>query len=394
MKNRATAIKLSLGALALWACAAAQAAAPVITNITMVGAAPRFGVHSDLGITNQIQCCTNLSQTNWVVLTNLLVAQSLYWFEHLAAPPASQRFYRVAALASTPPPNMALVPAGSFMMGDTFGEGYSDELPLHTVYVSAFYMDRYEVTKALWDEVYQWATNRPADVRYSFEYGAAGKATNHPAQSMTWYDAVKWCNARSEKEGRTPCYYTNASLGQAAIYRSGQYDLATNWVNWSSGYRLPTEAEWEKAARGGASGHRFPWSDSDNIDWSRANYYVYRSGATNFYAYDVNATAGFNPAWTNSGYPCTTPVGSFAANGYGLYDMVGNVFERCWDWYGSYSSGSQTDPRGPVSGSPRVVRGGGWSYDAGSCRTTYRYYNTPDYGIYTLGFRSVLPPGQ
>ena len=182
MNKPTTAMKLSLGALALGVTVAAQAAAPVITNITMVGATPRFGVHSGLGITNQVQYCTNLSQTNWVVLTNLLVAQSPYWFEHLAAPPASQRFYRVAALASTPPPNMALVPAGSFMMGDTFGEGYSDELPLHTVYVSAFYMDQYEVTKALWDEVYQWATNRPPDVRYSFEYGAQGKAGTHPAQ--------------------------------------------------------------------------------------------------------------------------------------------------------------------------------------------------------------------
>jgi formylglycine-generating enzyme required for sulfatase activity len=399
MKDRATAIKLSLGALALWVGVAAQAAAPIITNITMVGATPRFGVQSDLGITNQIQSCTNLSQTNWLVLTNLLVAQSPYYFADVTAPPAPRRFYRVMSFAtnSAPPDGMALIPAGSFTMGNcmTPDEGYSDELPLHTVNVSAFYMDRYEVTKALWDEVYQWATNRPAAVRYSFDDAGSGKATTHPVQTIDWYDCVKWCNARSEKEGRTPCYYTNASLGQTAIYRSGRFDLATNWVSWvGNGYRLPTEAEWEKAARGGASGHRFPWADADTITWSRANYYSYWSDGHPYDAYDVNPTEGYNPAWTSGGTPYTTPVGSFAANGYGLYDMAGNVWEWCWDWYGSYSSGSQTDPRGPASGSSRVDRGGCWSGSAGFCRAAGRSHNTPGFWYYSVGFRSVLPPGQ
>jgi formylglycine-generating enzyme required for sulfatase activity len=275
------------------------------------------------------------------------------------------------------------------------GEGWSEELPLHTVYVSAFYMDRYEVSQAMWEEVYAWATNRPAEVRYSFEYGAQGKGSSHPAQYMTWYDAVKWCNARSEKEGRTPAYYTNASLSQATIYRSGQFNLATNWVNWAvSGYRLPTEAEWEKAARGGVSGHRFPWSDSDTIDWGRANYYSYWSGGVPYYPYDVNPTEGYNPAGTNGGYPYTTPVGSFAANGYGLYDMAGNVWEWCWDWWGSYSSGSQTDPRGPAAGSYRVGRGGGWDSGAGYWRAAGRGDGDPGGSYYDIGFRSVLPSGQ
>ena len=181
-----------------------------IPNMTLVGATPQFGVHSDLGITNQIQCCTNLSQPNWVVLTNLVVTESPYWFVDAAAPPVSQRFYRVAALAgSTPPPaGMVLIPAGSFTMGNCMdpGEGYSDELPLHTVYVSAFYMDRYEVTKALWDEVKAWNGGNG----YSYENAGSGKAANHPVQTVNWYDCVKWCNARSEKEGLTPCYYTEA----------------------------------------------------------------------------------------------------------------------------------------------------------------------------------------
>jgi formylglycine-generating enzyme len=396
MKNRGTALKFSLGALAFGTGLAAQAAAPVITNITMVGVTPRFGIHSDLGITNQIQCCTNLSQTNWVTLTNLLVAQSPYWFEHLAAPPVWQRLYRVVALAAAnpPPSGMALIPAGSFSMGNCMdpGEGGARELPLHSVYVSAFYMDTNEVTKALWDEVYQWATNRPPDVRYSFDWAGSGKASTHPVYFMNWYDCVKWCNARSEKEGRVPAYYTDAGL--SVRYRTGQVDVQTNWVKWSSGYRLPTEAEWEKAARGGVSGHRFPWSDADIIDWSRANYYVFRSGATNNYAYDVNPTSGYNSDWSSGGTPYTTPVGSFAANGYGLHDMAGNVYEWCWDWYDLYPSSSQTDPRGPASGSDRVRRGGNWYVNAFYCRTAYRSYLTPDDARSNIGLRSVLPSGQ
>jgi formylglycine-generating enzyme required for sulfatase activity len=97
---------------------------------------------------------------------------------------------RVTADDATVPSGMALIPAGSFMMGDSM-DGDSSALPLHTVYVSAFYMDKYDVTKALWDSVYQWATNHG----YSFYYGAQGKASNHPAQSMMWYDAVKWCKS-------------------------------------------------------------------------------------------------------------------------------------------------------------------------------------------------------
>ena len=277
-----------------------------------------------------------------------------------------------------PPSGMALIPAGSFTMGDAFNDcSGCGETPLHSVYVSAFYLDRYEVTKALWDEVYNWAIAHG----YSFEYGAQGKASNHPAQTMTWYDAVKWCNARSEKENKTPAYYTDAGL--SVRYRSGQ---VAPYVNWNSGYRLPTEAEWEKAARGGSSGQRFPWGNT--ITHSLANYYSSTS-----YAYDVSPTRGSHPTFSGVS-PYTSPVGYFAPNGYGLYDMAGNVWEWCWDWYGSYSSASQTDPRGPASGSYRVGRGGSWINYAIYCRSAYRSYGNPANGYVHVGFRSVLPPGQ
>ena len=284
-----------------------------------------------------------------------------------------------------PPAGTALIPAGSFTMGDSL-DGETDALPLHSVYVSAFYMDTNPVSYALWQQVYQWATNHG----YSFDDAGSGKAANHPVQGIDWYDCVKWCNARSEMEGGTPAYYTGAS--QTVVYRSGAIDLNSACVNWSAGYRLPTEAEWEKAARGGLSGDRFPWGNT--IDWSQANYCADPVD----YSYDINPTSDYDPAFNDGVMPYTSPVGYFAPNGYGLHDMAGNVWGWCWDWYGSYSSGSQSDPRGASSGSYRVGRGGGWLNSAFDCRAADRvidyYYHDPAFGDIAVGFRSVLPPGQ
>jgi formylglycine-generating enzyme len=273
---------------------------------------------------------------------------------------------------STAPPDMALIPAGSFTMGDSL-DGHLSAPPV-TVNVSAFYMGKYEVTKALWDEVRTWAASNG----YSDLAAGGGKASNHPVQSISWYDMVKWCNARSEKEGLTPVYYTNDA--QTTLYKTGSVNVTNAQVKWTAnGYRLPTEAEWEKAARGGLSGKRFPWGDT--ISHSQANYY-----SSSGYSYDTSSTRDFHPSYAIGDSPYTSPVGSFAANGYGLHDMAGNVWEWCWDWYGDYTNGV-TDPRGASSGSYRVYRGGSWDYYAFYCRAAFRYYNDPGITDFLIGFR-------
>jgi len=278
---------------------------------------------------------------------------------------------------------MVFIPAGSFEMGDSFNEGASNERPVHTVFVSAFYMDRYEVTKALWDEVATWADDHGYDIEPE---DGSGNAPDHPVYYVTWYKAVKWVNARSEKEGLTPCYTVDGN-----VYRTGQSTPDCNWS--ANGYRLPTEAEWERAARGGAAGHRFPWSDTDTIQHARANYYSKRS-----YSYDTSPTHGDHPDYDDSGLAYTSPVGSFAPNGYGLYDMAGNVWEWCWGWDSNYYSGSPgADPRGPLSGSLRAGRGGCCYNYAYGCRVANRHNFWPDdsdYGYDLIGFRAVLPPVQ
>ncbi len=282
------------------------------------------------------------------------------------------------------PPGMVLVPAGSFTMGNTFsGEGTDNEQPVQPVDVTAFYMDQHEVTKAQWDDVYNWATKHG----YAFENGGQGKGTNHPVQSVSWYNCVKWCNAKNEKENRIPAYYTSAE--QTTVYRTGQIAVENDWVKWNAGYRLPTEAEWEKAARGGPSGQRFPWSNTNNITHSLANY---RSSPR--HPYDTSPTRDEHPASKIGDRPYTSPVGSFDPNGYGLYDMAGNVWEWCWDWFGSYSSFPTTDPHGSTLGSSRVLRGGSWDYYADGCRVAYRGSSPPTGSYSNMGFRIILPQGK
>lgn len=279
-------------------------------------------------------------------------------------------FFRIGVITSG---ELALIPAGSFQMGDQSSPlvGIIDELPVHSVQVSDFYIGKYEVTKELWDSVQAWALGNG----YTDLPAGGGKAANHPVHSIDWYAMVKWCNARSEKEGLTPCYTVSG-----ATYKVGNNNTVV--CNWNAnGYRLPSEAEWEKAARGGLNAKNFPLGDT--ITHAQANY-----DSSSLYSYDVSPTRGYHPTYAVGGFPYSSPVGSFAPNGYGLYDMTGNMLEWCWDFYGSgYTADAQTDPRGSATGTERVFRGGGWIYTADDCRVSARIPLIPVSSSNYFGFR-------
>ena len=270
------------------------------------------------------------------------------------------------------------IPAGAFTMGNSVAADTDIiDAPTRTVTLDAFYMGKYEVTKAEWDEVRTWGLGNG----YTDLAVGTGKANNHPVQTISWFDMVKWCNARSQMEGLTPVYYTNNA--QTTIYKTGDLDVTNAQVKWAAnGYRLPTEAEWEKAARGGLSGKRFPWGDT--IRHSQANY------SAGYYPYDLSASVNnYHPSYATGESPYTSPVGAFAANGYGLHDMAGNVFEWCWDWHGTYAAGSQTNPRGSTSGTRRVFRGGSWDSGADDGRVALRDHEPPGNTDDEFGFRVV-----
>jgi len=222
---------------------------------------------------------------------------------------------------------MALVPASEFLMGDSFNEGNSNERPPHTVYLDAFYMDIYEVTNAQYMKFMQ-ATGHEAP---SYLNDRDFNDPNQPVVGVRWHEAVAY-------------------------------------AEWA-GKRLPTEAEWEKAARGGLAEKRYPWGDGLTHD--NANF----------------TGTGGKDVWSK-----TSPVGSFDPNGYGLYDMAGNVWEWCADWYSSnyYSVSPKSNPKGPDSGTYKVLRGGSWGdYFINDLRVANRSVLNPTNDSNNVGFRCV-----
>jgi formylglycine-generating enzyme required for sulfatase activity len=310
------------------------------------------------------------------------------------------------------PDDMIYIHDGEFDMGDHH-DGMSGALPVHAVFLDAFFIGKFTITnrqycdylnsailagdiKVVGGNVFDISdtgSSRPycytrnystySQIDYSggvFSVRTKGQPprdmSNDPMVLVSWYGATVYCNWRSDQEGYETCY--NLSTWDCDFSKKG--------------YRLATEAEWEYAARGGLSGKRFPWADP-NISHIQANYYSLWVDGSPYYPYDVSPTEGHHPDW-NDVYPYTSEVGSFAANGYGLYDTAGNVFEWCNDRYVStyYSTSPYDNPRGPASGSSRVLRGGSWFFDGPQvCRVAYRHRETPgDPGWGERGFRVVL----
>jgi formylglycine-generating enzyme required for sulfatase activity len=320
-----------------------------------------------------LQSTTNLASHNWVTVSNAMPVTTSNKVTVTVSNTSFAKFFRlINTNTSVVPAGMALIPTGSFTMGDTLdGNVFGDATPTN-VTVSAFVKDVNLVSYSQWQSVYSYATNHG----FGFVHAGGSKATNHPVQTVDWFDCVKWCNARSQQAGLTSVYYTDAGLTH--IYTNGEVTVYVNWA--AQGYRLPTEAEWEKAARGGLSGQRFPWGNT--ISESQANYF----GNTAF-SYDLGPD-GHNATYATGAIPYTSPIGSFATNGYGLYDMAGNVFAWCGDWYGTtYAGGS--DPQGPPSGTDRVLRGGSWDSYASYARCALRVHGDPFFADNYIGFHCV-----
>jgi formylglycine-generating enzyme required for sulfatase activity len=312
----------------------------VVLRLPIMDVVPRMTIVGTVGFTNEIQYADALGGTTlWQPLTNLVMTSSPYVFVDVTVPPGAKRFYRVSggkvSFDNPDPANLAWIPPGQFTMGspDSERDRYDWEGPQTQVTISqGFWMSKYEVTQGNYQAV---MGSNPSYFTGDLQC---------PVEQVTWFAAVDYCaklTVRERAAGRLPVGYV---------------------------YRLPTEAEWEYACRAGTT-TRFYYGD----DYTDLGQYAWYAG--------------------NSGYK-PYPVGLKRPNKWGLYDMYGNVWEWCLDWFGTYPGGSATNPVGPDSGSFRVYRGGGWRSGGKHCRSAFRPNTATDDRGYALGLRPVLAPGQ
>lgn len=233
---------------------------------------------------------------------------------------------------------MTLVQGGSFKMGDSFEGIFEDELPVHEVTLSDFFVSTYEITQNEWETLMG-------------ENPSQFKGGENPVESISWFDAVEFCNKLSEKHKLTPCY----TMGRNKLVK---------WNKEANGYRLLTEAEWEYIAKGGNQNKGYVYAGSnspDEVAWYKGN-----------------------------SLSKTHPVGMKMPNEIGLFDVSGNIWEWCWDWYtnSSYSDdANKVNPSGVPYATERCRRGGGWAVIAKSCRNSNRLGSPPHMSFNDVGVR-------
>ena len=328
----------------------------------------------------------NQEETTWQ-LTTQQNTPTAYRF-YLSAFPNGKYKATAETRLKTPPDNMVFIKGGTFTMGCTSEQGdecESKEKPMHQVTLSSYYLGRTEVSRVEFREFisstgYKTTADKKGtayglkDGKWAYQDGLNWEnmdfpqTDEHPVIGVSWYDAVEFCNWKSQQEGLNPCYTINSQK------------ITCNWS--TNGYRLPTEAEWEFAARSRGKAYKFAWgSNTPNGNVRDESYNKEISSSSVWKGYDDN-------------FVYTSPVGKFEQGDLGLADMTGNVWEWCWDWYDNkyYENSSKKNPRGAESSNKRVLRGGSWYTVLAGQRVAARYPNQASGRGNYIGFRIARAP--
>jgi len=351
----------------------AQCQTPPQLNLQLSDGFVRLSIAGDVGSGCTIQSVTNLSQ-NWQFVTNFTPSSNQSFVVDPTGPIVAQRFYRVYSQlvpTNVVATNMVWISPGAFTMGspDTETQGYSDERPQTHVTIShGFWMAKFEVTQNEYSSLMGYNNSWFKGTRSYYDLSCScylttnyGILLSRPVEQVNWSECTNYCAHLT---------FNESNAGR----------LPTGYV-----YRLPTEAEWEYACRA-ATTTAFSYGPALRSGW--ANFYGYEE-----YDSSIGTIAIYNPSGIY--LDRTVPVGSYSPNPWGLYDMQGNVWEWCQDWYGGpYSGVPVTDPRGGPTGSARILRGGAWYFGAKDCRSGKRLNASPDYWHSSIGFRVVLAASQ